>query len=254
MIDPTQAILEAANPRRRRQPAVLYGEQAHALRADAQVEVGLLLQRRAQQQGLSQRDLVTGLGYTNINKGFRRVDAVFDGAQPGDLRQRLSELLQVSDEVGQVLAQAENEAQVLEAAALAERDLLRRHLHDLVDHAVEIAADEDLRLALPCENAVASVAYIGHRHLPLGTLLENWSAERRLPVVERFYVVGVGGSPLSGSGSVWGFDEASMGSVSKRFDRRLGLALLEHPLVEPFQRRLSSGNVLRIGEVVEHFQ
>ena len=122
---------------------------------------------------------------------------------------------------------------------------------NLMAHAGQIAVDETLRLALPCEAAAAHVAYIGSRHLPLGTLLEQWCSQRHLAPEERHYFVGCGGSPLSGSGKLWGFGEESDGFIDRRFDGRLALALLQHPLVEPFQGRLARGEFLRIGQVVE---
>jgi len=215
------------------------------------MEVGALLRRRAKEEGFSRQQLVEHLGYQNANKGLRRVDAMFGGKKPGLLRQRLCELLRVTDEVADIIDAAESRSQELQVEADAELDLLEQYREALIEHARQIAADEDLRLALPSEDAVMDVAYLGTRHLPLGALLERWRSQRNLPRQKRHYIVGGGGSPLSGSGSMWGFVEDEDGLVSRQFKGKLALAILQHPLVEPFQARLASGDFLRIGQVIE---
>ena len=43
------------------------------------MEVGALLGRRAEERGFSRQQLVEHLGYQNVTKGLRRIDAMFTG-------------------------------------------------------------------------------------------------------------------------------------------------------------------------------
>ena len=151
-------------------------------------------------------------------------------------------------------AKQKPQSRKLDTKAEAEKELLRTHLPELVGHALRIAADEELRLARPCESAYVSVAYMGTHDLPLGALLELWTGEFHRPAADRFYVLGVGGSPLTGMGTVWGYVGDDRVWTTRPFDRELAFGLLTHPLLSPFQRRVRQGQALDLAAVLERLQ
>ena len=196
-MDPTPALLDAVRDCPRKGSPALYRVQAQAVRDDAEARIGDLLRRGAEAAGHTRRQLAEMLGYANLTKGIRRIDGVLRG-EPGrgDVQQRLAGFLNVTEGVDRIRDDADQEAQVLRAKTRGERDMLRQHLPCLLDHAAEISADRDLRLALPCEEAVVDIMLVGRKYLPLGALLEEWNAELKYAPESRFFVVGTGGSPL----------------------------------------------------------
>ena len=254
-MEPTERLLRYVDGRRRKLPKVLHHAQAQAGLDARDAEIGSLLRGQMKATGVSRQQLVGRLGYRNLTKGLRRLDALIAGQRVrGSLLSRLAELLGVSEEVNGLRHQGEHEAKELRAQAQEERGLLGRCIPDLVGHRDQIATTEELRLGLPCESAFVDVTYIGVRYLPLETLLPRWAAESQRPVEGRFYVVGAGGSSDNGRGAMWGFKGGESELTIRRFDRDLAMELLAHPLVGPFQKRLREGQVLRIAEIAEQIQ
>jgi len=186
------------------------------------------------------------------------VEAVLQGTAcgRGDLPGRLAELLGVEPALQAVESQTHQRVNELASALSREQELLAQHVDLLVRSAKVICATPELRLALVSERALVSMAYEPQVWLPLGALVEGWrwgevSFQRGR---DRLFVVGAGGSPLSGAGSMWGVVAARGTWDTAAFDLSFVRRLQTHPLVRPFQERVRRGSFLRFGDVVARLQ
>ena len=114
---------------------------------------------------------------------------------------------------------------------------LADHLPRILERSDEIRADEELSNALVSECAFFSVAYLGlsNGYLPIGLLLALWEEGSFTGVCDEcggvVNLLGAGGSPLSGSGSMWGLCGSCAVPAKRPFDGRQVL-VLDHVLDE----------------------
>ena len=59
---------------------------------------GKLLEKTRKEKGLTKKDLVIKLGYTNITKGIRRIDSIEDGDMIEPIVSNVMEILEVTQE------------------------------------------------------------------------------------------------------------------------------------------------------------
>ena len=219
-------------------------------------EIGQTCAKAATRKGLSETRLAELAGYENIAKGVRRVHKLLSTGKTknGRLLYQLGEILQVGEEIDELFEKLKGETRQYQTELNEESKLLADHLLLILEKSEQIAPDRRLANALISECAFLSMAYAGGGYLPLGTLLCFWQQDRFTDTCEecegKVYLYGAGGSPLSGSGSMWGRCAQCHKGKKVAFNGRLASELQNHALFHPFQERIKEGEFIRIAALI----
>jgi hypothetical protein len=221
-------------------------------------EIAATCRGAAQQKGFTGKKIAELAGFENIPKGVRRVHQLLEKGKTKDrdLIHNLSGILQVEEQVAPLFLQLEEEGKRYQIELAEEDRVLVDHFPLILEKAEWIRREEGLRNALITERAFVSVAYVGPcGYLPLGLLLDYWQQGKFTDVCgecgETVFLYGAGGSPLSGSGSMWGACGQCGKGRKAPFDGQLVLGFREHELFGPFQERIGEGKCMRIQELVD---
>jgi hypothetical protein len=228
------------------------------IRDQVRKEIAATCREAALQRGFTERNLAELAGCENIPKGVRRVHQLLEKGKTKDrdLIHNLSGILQVEEQVASLSLQLEEEERRYQGELAEEDRALVDHFPLILEKGDQIRGEEGMSNALITERAFISVAYVGLcGYLPLGLLLDYWRRGKFTDTCgecgETVLLYGAGGSPLSGSGSMWG----SCGRCGKGrkvpFDGRLVLGFRAHELFEPFQERCEEGKCMRIQALVD---
>jgi hypothetical protein len=220
-------------------------------------EIGAAFREAAVRKGLDLKQLARMSGFTNMQKGTGRIKDLMEYGQINDTRlvRCLVGILELQPELDRHNLRIEEEDQRYQQARDEEQAFLATYLRLLLDQADRIRADEELQYTLVSESAFLSMAYIGGGYLPLGTLLEFWDSGRLVSACPecpgQVHLYSLGGSGLSGAGSMFGLCLQCRSGQQTKFDSTTAYALMRHPLFSPFQRRIRQGQFLNLPELVE---
>ena len=222
-------------------------------------KISSLYKDACRRKDLTRRVLAELAGYTKIERGINRINGVMDSGeitqQEGDLPYKICQLLEIGEPISGLAQELEAESARYKSALRKEKELLRTYLTSIVAHSDLIQADEEMRYALISEYALAGGMYIGGGYLPLGLLLDFWQWNQFTEMCSvcdsKVYLYGAGGSPLSGSGSMWGICIGCPEESKFPFNAGLVVSSKKHTLFQPFQERVSEGHFMRIEELVD---
>jgi hypothetical protein len=156
----------------------------------------------------------------------------------------------------QALQAKEREARARIKEAMGQESVdLADHLPQVLERTEEIVAHEELANALVSGCAHVSVAYVGpNGYLSIGLLLQLWQEDRFTGVCtdcgEVVYYYGAGGSPLSGSGSMWGLCGSCRKPAKHSFNYRQVSGIAESAQFHLFQDRVQEGDFIGLGELL----
>jgi len=200
-----------------------------------------LFKNRQQAAQLSHVQLAKFLGYKNTNKTLRRLRQFEKTGELADsYLQKLSEILNIDlTEVKQI------QAHYLQQR-YSEMNLFIKYFDHIWPHRTFIVRHPDYaNISFP--GIYLSVAYLGTPSYNIGMLLQhymkgNWMVDTIC--CDRLYIIGAGGSPLSGTNTCHGFCHSCGGQKSFKFASFVALIKAHKELLPACQQNKTSKTMI----------